>query len=201
MTILDAINSADFPLPEGYEVREHLPGLWDYVVFGEGMCSATSWNNKAHASVGAWASAYCALQNKLGGTPAAPGVGLPAPCTEAVYAMARKLLWIAYVWNDHNFDHPHKIARKLAQEFGIGSFDQANGWLDAQALLIDASPKGGEPVVTLTIGDAGEEGTQAYFLDRIRDTGAFGKLPPGTYQLAVCSMQATSHGVGVSDAT
>lgn len=66
------------------------------------------------------------------------------------------------------------------------------GWLP----LIDVSPKGGEPVVTLTIGDAGEEGTQAYFLDRIRDTEAFGKLPPGTYQLAVCSLQATSAEVG-----
>ena len=63
--------------------------------------------------------------------------------------------------------------------------------------LIDDSPKGGsEPVVILTIGEAGEEGTQAYFLDRIRDTEAFGKLPPGTYQLAVCSVQATSAEVG-----
>jgi len=63
--------------------------------------------------------------------------------------------------------------------------------------LIDASPKGGsEPVVTLTIGEAGEEGTQAYFLDRVRDTEAFGKLQPGTYQLAVCSIQATSAEVG-----
>lgn len=75
-------------------------------------------------------------------TPAAPGIDLHAPCTEAVYALARKLLWIAYVWNDHNFDHPYQIARKLAQEFGIESFDQANAWLTEQAKLIDASPKG-----------------------------------------------------------
>ncbi len=75
-------------------------------------------------------------------TPAAPGIDLHAACTEAVYALARKLLWIAYVWNDHNFDHPYKIARALAQEFGIESFDQANAWLDEQAKLIDASPKG-----------------------------------------------------------
>ena len=77
-------------------------------------------------------------------TPAALGIKLHAPCTEAVYALARKLLWIAYVWNDHNFDHPYKIARALAQEFGIESFDQANAWLGEQAKLIDASPKGGE---------------------------------------------------------
>lgn len=62
---------------------------------------------------------------------------------------------------------------------------------------IDASPEGGiEPVATLTIGEAGEEGTQPYFLDRIRETEAFGNLKPGTYQLAVCSMQATSAEVG-----
>lgn len=67
---------------------------------------------------------------------------------------------------------------------------------ESLAAKIAASPKGGEPVATLTIGDAGEEGTQAYFLDRIRDTEAFGKLPPGTYQLAVCSLQATSAEVG-----
>lgn len=131
-------------------------------------------------------------------TPAAPWVDQHAPCTEAVYSLARKLLWIAYVWNDHNFDHPYQIARKLAQEFGIESVDQANAWLDEQAKLIDACPKSGsEPVATLTIGEIGGEGaTQAYFLDRIRDTEAFGKLPPGTYRLAVCSMQATSAEVG-----
>lgn len=74
---------------------------------------------------------------------AAPGIDLHVPCTEAVYALARKLLWIAYAWNDHNFDHPYKIARALAQEFGIESFDQANAWLDEQSKLIDASPNGG----------------------------------------------------------
>lgn len=79
---------------------------------------------------------------EAGKSAAAPGIGLHAPCTEAVYALARKLLWVAYVWNDHNFDHPYKIARKLAAEFGIESFDQANAWLTEQAKLIDASPKG-----------------------------------------------------------
>lgn len=73
-----------------------------------------------------------------------PSTSTPAaPCTEAMCTLARKLLWVAYVWNDHNFEHPYKIARKLAQEFGIESFDQANAWLDEQAKLIDARPKGG----------------------------------------------------------
>ena len=59
------------------------------------------------------------------------------------------------------------------------------------------SPNGGiESVATLTIGEAGEEGTQPYFLDRIRETEAFGNLKPGTYQLAVCSMQPTTAGAG-----
>ena len=99
------------------------------------------------AGVNGWAKGVEVLERILrttvASTPAAPGIDLQAPCTEAVYALARKLLWIAYVWNDHNFDHPYKIARALAQEFGIESFDQANAWLGEQAKLIDASPKGG----------------------------------------------------------
>jgi len=82
-------------------------------------------------------------------TPAAQGIDLHAPCTEAVYALARKLLWIAYVWNDHNFDAAHKVALKLAQEFGIESFDQANDWLTEQAKLIDASPAPAAPGIDL----------------------------------------------------
>lgn len=97
---------------------------------------------------------YAAARELLASTPAAPGIGLHAPCTEAVYALARKLLWVTYVWNDHNFDHPYKIARKLAAEFGIESFDQANAWLDEQSKLIDASPKGGSDACIWT--DDGE---------------------------------------------
>lgn len=89
---------------------------------------------------------YAAYSEAKASTPAAPGIDMHAPCTEAVYVMARKLLWIAYVWNDHNFDHPYKVAREMAQEFGIESFDQANAWLTEQAKLIDASPKGEDSI-------------------------------------------------------
>lgn len=88
----------------------------------------------------------------------------------------------------------------MASQNRKDAFRRCANELEKALKLIDASPKGGiEPVATLTIGEAGGEGTQPYFLDRIRETEAFGNLKPGTYQLAVCSMHPTSHGAGVSD--
>lgn len=49
--------------------------------------------------------------------------------TEIAELLARRLLWIAYCWNDHNFDAPHLEARKTAQQHGIHTLDQANEWL------------------------------------------------------------------------
>lgn len=57
----------------------------------------------------------------------------PAPkiTNEALVKLARRCLWLAYVWNDHNFDAAHTCARKTAQDVGIKSFDEANTWLQA----------------------------------------------------------------------
>lgn len=55
------------------------------------------------------------------------GVGEP----EATKSMARRLLWIAYSWNDHNFEAAHIEARKEAAKHGITNFDEANAWLAA----------------------------------------------------------------------
>lgn len=47
-------------------------------------------------------------------------------------ALARRCLWIAYCWNDHNFeDAAHTYARKEAEEHGIHTFEQANRWITA----------------------------------------------------------------------
>lgn len=50
---------------------------------------------------------------------------------KALIALARRTLWLAYVWNDHNFDAAHLYAKREAQQHGINSFDQAQAWLDA----------------------------------------------------------------------
>lgn len=46
--------------------------------------------------------------------------------------LARRTLWIAFNWNDHNFGPAHLQARKEAEELGITTFEQANAWLEAQ---------------------------------------------------------------------
>ena len=59
----------------------------------------------------------------------------PEPITElALHKLARRCLWIAYVWNDHNFGAAHEEARRTAEECGIKSFDDANKWLTSRTL-------------------------------------------------------------------
>ncbi len=46
-------------------------------------------------------------------------------------SLARRCLWIAYVWNDHNFQRrPDQYAREQAQDLGINSFEEANAWIE-----------------------------------------------------------------------
>ncbi len=47
-------------------------------------------------------------------------------------ALARRCLWLAFVWNDHNFGPAHLEARKEAESHGITSFEAANSWLEDQ---------------------------------------------------------------------
>jgi hypothetical protein len=60
--------------------------------------------------------------------PTTPG----AQVLEPRDAMARRLLWLAFCWNDHNFGAAHEEARKEAALHGITSFEQANAWLATQ---------------------------------------------------------------------
>ena len=53
---------------------------------------------------------------------------VPEPVRDA---MARRCLWLAFCWNDHNFGPAHEEARKEALKHGIDSFDAANEWLAA----------------------------------------------------------------------
>lgn len=55
-----------------------------------------------------------------------------APPESALHSLARRCLWIAYCWNEHNFSEAHTYARKTAQELGINDFDEANRWLVVQ---------------------------------------------------------------------
>lgn len=62
-------------------------------------------------------------------TPAAQGA-VPEPVRDA---LARRCLWLAFCWNDHNFGPADEEARKEALKHGIDSFDAANEWLAALA--------------------------------------------------------------------
>lgn len=61
---VEFIAAANFDVPDGYVVEEHLPGIWHYTYTdaGEKMASCASWNNKAHATIAAWQAALAARQ-------------------------------------------------------------------------------------------------------------------------------------------
>ena len=59
-----------------------------------------------------------------------PSVRVPDAARDA---LARRCLWIAFCWNDHNFEAAHKEARKEAEKHGITSFDEANHFLSSDA--------------------------------------------------------------------
>ena len=54
------------------------------------------------------------------------------PSEAALQALARRCLWIAYCWNDHNFKEAYTYARLTAQKHGVHNFDEANEWITAQ---------------------------------------------------------------------
>jgi dihydrofolate reductase (trimethoprim resistance protein) len=49
---------------------------------------------------------------------------------DRVIDLARRTLWIAWNWNDHNFKGAHTYARETAIENGINSFEEANEFLE-----------------------------------------------------------------------
>lgn len=52
------------------------------------------------------------------------------PDAWTVARLARMTLWLAYCWNDHNFQkRPDQYARECAKELGIAGFEDANDWL------------------------------------------------------------------------
>lgn len=55
-----------------------------------------------------------------------------------LYSMARNQLWIAYIWNDHNYPyHPEKYARQAAQEVDIKNLDDANDFMEKAGQLLN----------------------------------------------------------------
>lgn len=50
---------------------------------------------------------------------------------DSAVKLARNTLWLAYCWNDHNFQkRPEQYAKDVAKECGIDSLEAANDWLD-----------------------------------------------------------------------
>ena len=50
---------------------------------------------------------------------------------EVLKPLARRCLWGAINWNDHNFEPLHKYCRDSAKEAGVSTIDQANALLEA----------------------------------------------------------------------
>ncbi len=50
---------------------------------------------------------------------------------EKAAKLARRTAWIAYVWNDHNFEDAYIEARRECKEHGIDSFEAANDYLES----------------------------------------------------------------------
>lgn len=58
------------------------------------------------------------------------------PITDTLYGLARNQLWIAYVWNDHNFkETPEKYAKEAAESLSILNVEEANKLFDAYQQL------------------------------------------------------------------
>lgn len=58
------------------------------------------------------------------------------PITDTLYGLARNQLWIAYVWNDHNFkETPERYAREAAESLSILNVEEANKLFDAYQQL------------------------------------------------------------------
>ena len=74
--------------------------------------------------------------------------------------LARTTLWIAYVWNDHNFEHCYKYAREAAEELGINNLDEVNEFI-SQALTPQETCKE-NPTQGGDVGEAISE-TDKYF--------------------------------------
>lgn len=56
---------------------------------------------------------------------------LPAEDYEKLVVLARRTLWIAYCWNDHNFAAPETYATSDAKSKGFKDLKDANEWLSS----------------------------------------------------------------------
>ena len=78
---------------------------------------------------------YVAMQLAGEAAQPAPEAGTAGGHDDEQYQKLRKLayrtIWIAYVWNDHNFDAAHLEARRTCERIGLKSFDEAGAFLDA----------------------------------------------------------------------
>lgn len=48
-----------------------------------------------------------------------------------IQSLARRTLWLAFCWNDHNFREAHTYAQTAAELSGIKSFEEANKFIES----------------------------------------------------------------------
>lgn len=97
-------------LPEGYRVREHLPGQWDYEYEAEDgteMVGSTNWNHPALAAIDAWQGF---IADNYAAPHPAPAAQFDAEVAEALeFLLTRIGSWTSARWDQH-----------LRHEFGDG---------------------------------------------------------------------------------
>ncbi len=45
---------------------------------------------------------------------------------------ARGLMWLRFVWNDHNFEPMHKEAKRIVDALGVHSLEEAEAWMERE---------------------------------------------------------------------
>lgn len=67
----------------------------------------------------------------------------PSPISDQAAKLARRTLWLAFVWNDHNFDAAHTEALNACKALGINSFDEANEFIESMESALSTAPTTG----------------------------------------------------------
>jgi hypothetical protein len=97
---------------------------------------------------------------------------------EVLKPLARRCLWGAVNWNDHNFDSLHKYCRKSAAEAGVFTVDQANALLEStpaeclNQIKAEAGRAGFMAALVADIQPCGESEAADQYAERIRQGGA-----------------------------
>lgn len=79
---------------------------------------------------------------------------------KTMQALARRLLWIAYCWNDRNFAGSAKTyALDEAKDHGIKTFEEANAFIEQMKLEQEAQPTSEPDGLGFYLGGPYHDGT------------------------------------------